>query len=72
MDLKKGVRAEGINLRVNVKVVDEAIRGSDVPKESRKMEDRLSELIWSRGQQKQKKLINRKSTVGWYEEPGRG
>ena len=30
MELKKGLKAKGINLRVNVKVVDEAIRGSDV------------------------------------------
>lgn len=35
------------------------------PKENRKMEDRISEFIWSRGQQKQKELIrNRKPTVG--------
>lgn len=30
VELKKGVKAKGINLRVNVKVVDKAIRGSDV------------------------------------------
>jgi hypothetical protein len=34
-------------------------------KENRKMEDRIAELIWSRGQQKQKELRrNRKPTGG--------